>query len=90
MQRIKSKGDFQAAKALVENYGVVPDQAIHAEVLERYKQLGIAPYSGFIQPRTEVLKDQDKLIDVKLYWDETFEEQMLRYGRDFSYLPINN
>lgn len=90
VQRIKSKGDFQAAKALVENYGVVPDQAIHAEVLERYKQLGIAPYSGFIQPRTEVLKDQDKLIDVKLYWDETFEEQMLRYGRDFSYLPINN
>ena len=90
VQRIKSKGDYQAAKELVENYGVVPDQAIHAEVLERYKQLGIAPYSGFIQPRTEVLKDQDKLIDVKLYWDETFEEQMLRYGRDFSYLPINN
>ena len=90
VQRIKSQGDFDAARNLVENYGVKPDPAIHAEVLRRYKKLGIAPYGGFIQPRTEAIYEGDKIVDVKLHWDETFEQQMLRYGKDFSLLPVNN
>jgi dipeptidyl-peptidase-3 len=90
VQRIKSQGDFKAAQNLVENYGVVPNKEIHAEVKKRYESLGIAPYSGFIQPRSEAIMKDGKIVDVKLHFDESFEQQMLRYGKDYNLLPIKN
>ena len=85
VQRIKSEGDFEAAKNLVEDYGVKIDQQLHAEVLERYKSLNIAPYKGFLNPRmTPVRNAAGEIIDVTLDFSESMEEQMLRYSRDYS------
>ena len=91
VQRIKSTGDFKSAQEIVETYGVTPDPQIHAEVLERYKKLNIAPYTGFIQPRAELIRKADnEVIDVKLHFNETFEEQMRRYGKQYGFLPAKN
>jgi dipeptidyl-peptidase-3 len=81
IQRIKSEGDYEAAKKLVENYGVKVDKALHAEVLERYKKLNLAPYKGFVNPRyIPVYDDNGKIIDVKINYSEGYVEQHLRYG----------
>lgn len=86
VQRIKSQGDYAAAKALVELYGVKVDQAIHQEVKERYSQLNVASYSGFINPKLSPIMDDDgKLVDVELSYNESFLEQMQRYNRDYSF-----
>lgn len=91
IQRIKSTGDFAAARDLVENYGVKVDPALHAEVLERYKKLNLAPYKGFINPRYEPVTDAEgRITDVLIHYDEDYVEQMLRYGRDYSTLPAIN
>ena len=87
VQRIKSEGDYEAARSLVENYGVHLDPKLHAEVLERYRHLNLAPYKGFVNPvYTPVLDDSGEIIDVKISYDEGYTEQMLRYSRDYSTL----
>ena len=85
VQRIKSEGDYEAAKQLVEDYGVKINPELHAEVLERYKKLNIAPYKGFLNPRmTPVFDASGEITDVRLDFSETLEEQMLRYSSDYS------
>lgn len=82
IQRIKSEGDFLAAKKLVETYGIQLDSQLHHEVLERYQKLNIAPYKGFINPKYTLVKDdKGKITDVTVTYDESFDQQMLRYGR---------
>ena len=92
IQRIKSTGDYQGAHDLVENYAVKVDPVLHAEVLERYKKLNLAPYKGFVNPKYEAVVDAaGKITDVKVTCDEGYAEQMLRYSKDYSNLPsINN
>lgn len=87
IQRIKSEGDFEAGKALVENYGVKVDQDLHKEVLERVKPLDIAPYSGFVNPvLVPVKNDAGEIIDIKIEYPKSFIEQMLDYGKNYSFL----
>ena len=91
VQRVKSTGDYAAARQLVETYAVKVDPALHAEVLERYKRLNLAPYKGFVNPRYEAVKDAGgNITDVKVSYDEGYAEQMLRYSRDYSNLPSVN
>ena len=92
IQRIKSTGDFGGARTLVENYAVKVDPTLHAEVLERYKKLNLAPYKGFINPVYELVTDKDgNITDVTVSYDEDYVEQMLRYSKDYSPLPsVNN
>ena len=85
VQRIKSEGDTEAARKLVEKYGVEIDSELHEEVLSRYKALNLAPYKGFINPRYSLVKDSNgNITDVAISYDESYDEQMLRYGRDYS------
>lgn len=85
VQRIKSEGDFEAGRDLVENYGVKVDPEIHKEILERYAKLNIAPYKGFVNPIYTLVKDQSgNITDVKITYGEGYAEQMLRYSRDYS------
>lgn len=90
-QRIKSEGDFGAAKALVEGYGVSIDQEIHKEVLERNKQFTAAPYSGFVNPILEPVMDKEgNITDIIVTQPKDFEEQMLFYSKKYNFLkPIN-
>lgn len=91
IQRIKSTGDFNAARSLVEKYAVKVDPVLHAEVLERYKRLNLAPYKGFVNPKYELVTDKDgNVTDVTVSYDEGYAEQMLRYSRDYSSLPSVN
>ena len=85
VQRIKSEGDYEAGRQLVETYGVKVDPEIHKEVLARYEGLHIAPYKGFVNPiYTPVYDKNGKLIDVKISYTEGYIDQMLRYGQDYS------
>ena len=87
VQRIKSEGDFEAARLLVEEYAVTVDPVLHKEVLKRYKQLNIAPYKGFLNPlMTPVYDISGNISDVVLDYSEGYSEQMLRYSRDYSAL----
>ena len=87
IQRIKSEGDFDAARKMVETYAVNVDPVLHKEILERYNKLNLAPYKGFINPKYELVKDENgKITDVKVTYDEGYAEQMLRYSRDYSNL----
>ena len=90
-QRIKSEGDYQAAKALVEGYGVKIDQEIHKEVLDRNKQFTSAPYSGFVNPILQPVLDSDgNITDIVIKQSKDFEEQMMFYSKNHSFLkPIN-
>jgi dipeptidyl-peptidase-3 len=91
IQRIKSTGDYQAAKDLVEQYGVKIDPALHKEVLCRYNKLDLAPYKGFINPVYVLVKDEDgKITDVTVDYTETYAHQMLRYSKDYRTLPLVN
>ena len=91
IQRIKSTGDYAGAHDLVEAYAVKVDPALHAEVLERYKKLNLAPYKGCVNPKYEVVTDADGTItDVTVTYDEGYAEQMLRYSKDHSTLPSVN
>lgn len=92
VQRIKSTGDFNAARALVESYAVKVGPTLHAEILARYQKLNLAPYKGFVNPKYEPITDRNGVItDVSVSYDEGYVEQMLRYSRDYSSLPsINN
>lgn len=89
IQRIKSEGDYDAARALVETYGVKLDKALHEEVRERYCTLHLAPYKGFVNPVYVPEYDAEgKIADVKIDYTEGYTEQMLRYSRDYSNLSI--
>ena len=91
VQRIKSQGDYDAAKALVEGYGVKVDPAVHEEVLERVSVLGVAPYGGFINPEMTAQRDEDgNFVSVKVTYPDDFTGQMLRYSEAFSFLPDVN
>lgn len=86
-QRIKSEGDYDAAKALVENYGVKVDPDIHAEVLKRAESLNSAPYSGFINPQlVAVTDDQGAITDIDVQYPDDFTKQMLFYAENYSFL----
>ena len=87
VQRIKSEGDFEAARLLVERYAVQVDAALHQEVLERYRRLNLAPYKGFINPMMLPVYDQNgQMADVQLYYGESYAHQMLRYSTEYGTL----
>lgn len=90
MQRIKSEGDYEAGKRIVETYGVKVDPQLHAEVLERYNKLNLAPYSGFINPVLEPVVKEGKITDIKVFYPENYAEQMMNYSKKFSFLPNIN
>ena len=87
VQRIKSEGDYEAARQLVERYAVKVDTDLHAEVLERYKHLNLAPYKGFINPQMLPVADANgDIIDIQLNYSESYAHQMLRYSSEYSTL----
>lgn len=87
IQRIKSEGDFEAAKLLVEHYAIYVEPKLHEELLARYKSLGIAPYKGFLNPKMEIVSDSEgNAIDVRLDNTEAYDEQMLRYSSEYGFL----
>lgn len=91
IQRIKSEGDFDAARDLVENYGVKIDPVLHQEILQRYETLHLSPYKGFINPVYHAAFDENgRVVDVTVTYDEAYDEQMLRYSRDYNNLPDVN
>jgi dipeptidyl-peptidase-3 len=90
IQRIKSEGDFEAGKALIETYGVKVDQAIHEEVLARVEPLNIAPYKGFIEPRIIAVEEKGEIVDVKIEHPEDFVGRMLELEKNYSFLPTTN
>ena len=91
VQRIKSEGDFEAAKALIETYGVKVNQDIHKEVLSRYESLDIAPYKGFVNPVYKLVTDDNgNVVDVTVSYNENYIDQQMRYSRQYSVLPLKN
>ncbi len=91
VQRIKSEGDFAAGKKLVEDYAVKVDPELHAEVLKRYAALNLAPYKGFVNPVMKLVKnDKGEVTDVTLDYTEGYTQQMMRYGKEYSFLPTYN
>lgn len=91
VQRIKSEGDFEAGKQLVETYGIKVDPKLHHEVINRYAKLNLAPYKGFVNPvMTEVKNESDEVVDIKLDYTEKYTRQMLRYSEKYSFLPTYN
>lgn len=91
IQRVKSEGDYEGARSLVENYGVKVNPELHREVLARYEKLHLSPYKGFINPVYKVAKDAaGNITDVRLDYTESYEDQMLRYSREYNTLPDVN
>ena len=91
VQRIKSEGDYEAARKLVERYAVKVDPDLHAEVLERYERLNLAPYKGFINPVLKpVFNSEGSITDITVDYSESYVDQMLRYSRDYSTLTPSN
>lgn len=87
IQRIKSEGDFEAAKQLVEHYAIRVEPKLHEELLARYKSLGIAPYKGFLNPKMEIVSDSEgNATDLRLDYTEAYDEQMLRYSSEYGFL----
>ncbi len=90
MQRIKSEGDFEAGKEIVETYAVKIDPALHKEVLERYGALNIEPYGGFVNPEMELVEKNGEIVDVKINYTDDYTAQMVNYGKNYSFLPTIN
>ena len=91
IQRITSEGDFNAAQALVENYGVKIDPVLHKEVLDRFAKLNLPSYRGFINPEYELVYGKDSVItDVKVSYPDNYVDQMLKYSKEYSFLPVKN
>ena len=91
IQRIKSEGDYEGARKLVETYGVQVDAKVHKEILERYARLKLSPYKGFINPVYQAVRDaQGNITDVTVSYDEAFDAQNLRYSHDYHFLPLVN
>ena len=91
VQRIKSEGDYEAGRQLVEKYAVQVDQELHREILDRYAALNLAPYKGFINPvYTAVTDAEGNITDVTISYDESYDTQMLRYSSEYATLPYRN
>ena len=91
VQRIKSQGDYKAAKDLVERYGIDVDASLHEEVLNRSESLNVAPYAGFMNPKLDLVIDKDgSITDVKISYPDDFLDQMLHYDKTYSFLPLIN
>jgi len=91
IQRIKSEGDFEAGKKIIENYGVKIDPKLHTEILERYARLNLAPYTGFVNPVLKPLYDSNgSITDVTVEYTDDYLGQMMYYGKNYSYLTIDN
>jgi dipeptidyl-peptidase-3 len=90
VQRIKSEGDFEAAHALVENYAVKVDQALHQEVIDRVKKLNLASFGGFLNPEFVPVMEGDEIVDIKVHYPDNYEKQMMDYAKKYSYLPNYN
>ncbi|MCF8299246.1 MAG: dipeptidyl peptidase 3 [Saprospiraceae bacterium] len=90
VQRIKSEGDYEAGKALVENYAVKIDIDLHKEVIDRYAKLNLAPYGGFINPEFIPVMEGEKIIDVKVEYPNDYTKQMMNYSKEHSFLPTYN
>lgn len=90
IQRIKSEGDYEAGRDLVERYAVRVDPALHEEVRSRYYGLGIEPYGGFVNPEYELVERDGRVTDVRISYPADYVEQMLGYSRDYSFLPDVN
>jgi dipeptidyl-peptidase-3 len=90
LQRIKSEGDFDAIRDLIETYAVKVDPALHAEVRQRYEALNIPPYSGFINPRLVPIERDGEIVDVRVDYPDNFTQQMLEYAERYSFLPTWN
>jgi dipeptidyl-peptidase-3 len=90
VQRIKSEGDYETGKMLVEKYAVKVDPDLHAEVLERYKKLTLAPYGGFINPVLVPVYEGDDIVDVTIEYPDDYTGQMMKYSKEYSYLPTYN
>ena len=87
VQRIKSEGDYEAARTLVEQYAVRIDRQLHDEVLARYSKLGLAPYKGFLNPRLVPIRGAHGAIsDIQVSYDESYAQQMLRYSEEYATL----
>ena len=90
VQRIKSEGDYAAGRALIENYGVKVDKALHKEVLDRYAKLKVPPYSGFIQPELTAVRKGGEIDDITIRYPDDFATQMMSYSENYSFLPADN
>ena len=90
MQRIKSEGDYNAGRDLVENYGVKVDPTLHNEILERFAKLNIKPYKGFVQAKLVPVISGNQITDVKVEYPTSFYKQMMEYAKTYSYLPVEN
>jgi dipeptidyl-peptidase-3 len=90
VQRIKSEGDYEAGRDLVEKYGVIVDVNLHNEVLERFAKLNIAPYGGFINPIFTPVLDGEKIVDIMVEYPDDYTMQMLDYSKKHSFLPAYN
>jgi dipeptidyl-peptidase-3 len=90
IQRIKSEGDFEAGKKLIEGFGVKIDPQLHTEILDRYTKLNLAPYTGFVNPYLFPVFDANgKMTDVIVEYTDDYTGQMMYYGKNYSFLPVN-
>ncbi len=90
IQRIKSEGDYEAGRLLVEQYGVKVDPDLHKEVRERYQALHIEPYGGFVNPEYELVKEGNRIVDVRISYPADYSAQMMDYSKNYSFLPNRN
>ena len=90
IQRIKSEGDYEAGRELVERYAVAVDPELHAQVRERYYALGIEPYGGFLNPEYELVERDGKVVNVKIVYPTDYAAQMMGYSKNYSFLPLKN
>jgi dipeptidyl-peptidase-3 len=91
IQRVKSEGDFEGGKNIIENFGVKVDAPLHNELLERYAKLKLAPYTGFVNPMLKPVYDnKSDISDVKVEYTDDYLSQMMNYGKNYSFLPVNN
>ena len=91
IQRVKSEGDFEAGKKIIEDYGVKVDPILHTEILERYAKLNLAPYTGFVNPVLIPQYDANGgITDIKVEYPGDYLSQMMDYGKNYSFLPVNN
>ena len=90
IQRVKSEGDFEAGKKIIEDFGVKVDPQLHAEILERYAKLNLAPYTGFVNPMLIPVYDSNGILkDITVEYVNDYLSQMMYYGRNYSFLPVN-
>jgi len=90
IQRIKSEGDYEAARQLVEDYGTIIDNELHQEIIERFQKLDIPPFTGFINPQYIPVMENNKIVDINIQYAQNYQEQMLNYSKNYSFLPSKN